>query len=298
MTRTISAPLLAALTASPRRGAECVVLQARDGTVAGFTTWSSAIEIDLSADGGPGPVSCAPRMTLSATTLAAGFDASSFEMTVAAIGDFSQAKVRGGKWRRAKAWQVRVSPGVAGHAPIMRGTVAEDRAEGRKAVLEVRNAAGAFNQSQGSVITPWCRADFGNLATGCPVIREPVPCTVTAVESAFVFAVDLGGTFADNWFFLGSTAFLTGELAGTAEIKVFAYDGTTGGLELFEPLAAAPHVGDTLNLYRGCSKLLKSDNPVLPTCLSYGAVADFRGEPEVPGNRTFMRVSAPGAAYA
>ena len=75
----------------------------------------------------------------------------------------------------------------------------------------------------------------------------------------------------------------------------------TSGAKLLEDIslqAMRSHVGDTLNLYRGCSKLLKSDNPVLPTCLSYGAVADFRGEPEVPGNRTFQRVSAPGASYA
>lgn len=296
--RTIPGPLLAALTASPRRSAECVVLQARDGSLAGFTTWSGALEIDLSADGGPGPVSCTPRMTLSATTLAVGFEASTFELTGACRGEFSGAKVRGGKWRGAKAWQVRVSPGVDGYAPIMRGKIGEGRVEGRSFTLEVRNAGRAWNQSQGSVLGPWCRADFGNAETGCPVVREAVPCTVTAVESSFVFAVDLGGEYADNWFFLGSAAFLTGDLAGTAEIKVFAYDGDTGGVQLFEPLVEVPQLGDTLNLFRGCSKLIKHDNPIIPTCSGYGAGESFVGEPEVPGSRYYHRMSAPGAAYA
>ena len=291
------------MPATPRRAAECVVLQARDGTVAGFTTWSGRLSIDLSADGGPGPVSCKPRMTLSATTLAAGFEAGTFELSGAVdqagtSGAFTRTRVRGGKWRGAKAWQVRVSPGIAGYAPIMRGKVAECRVEGRTFTLEVRGAGRAWNQSQGSVLGPWCRADFGNSATGCPVVREPVPCAVTAVESSSVFAVDLAGDHPDNWFFLGSAAFLTGELAGTAEVKVFAFDGTSGGVELFEPLIEAPAIGDTLNLYRGCSKLLKHTDPIIPTCLSYDAVADFRGEPEVPGSRYYHRMSAPGASYA
>ena len=61
--------------------------------------------------------------------------------------------------------------------------------------------------------------------------------------------------------------------------------------------SVAPEVGDTLILYRGCSRLLKSDDPTVPTCLTYGAVEDFRGEPEVPGNRTFQRVTPPGSTY-
>lgn len=296
--RTVPAPLQAALTASPRRAAECVVLQARDGSLAGFTTWSGPLEVDLSGDGGPGPVTCLPRMTLSATTLAAGFEASTFEFSGAARGEFTRAKVLGGKWRSANAWQVRVSPGVAGYAPIMRGRVGDARIEGRQFTIEVRSAAGAFNQAQGNVLGPWCRADFGVSATGCPVNRTAVNCQVTAVESAFVFAVDLEGVHPDNWFFLGSVAFQTGELAGSAEVKVFAFDGTTGGIELFEPLSAVPEVGDTLNLYRGCSKLLKHGDPIVPTCLGYGAVLDFRGEPEVPGSRYYHRISAPGASYA
>ena len=296
--RTIPAPLLSALTASPRKGAECVVLRDRDGTLAGFSTWSSALTVDLTADGGPGPIVCQSRLTLSATTQAAGFEAGTFEFEGPARGEFIETKVLGGKWRSADAWQVRVSPGTAGYAPVMRGKIGDGRVEGNRFVLEVRDAKAAFNVSQGSVLGPWCRADFGVSSTGCPVEREWVPCTVTAVESDFVFAVDLGGEYDDNWFFLGDIRFTGGALAGTDARKVFAYDGTSGGLELVEPLIAAPEIGAEAEISRGCSKLLKHDNPIIPTCLGYDAVADFRGEPEVPGNRTFQRVSAPGASYA
>ena len=295
--RTTPPALLAALTAGPRKAAECVVLQARDGTVAGFTTWSEAVDLDLSDDGGPGPVECAPRCTLSAVTLAAGFEASNYELTGARGGEFSRAKVLGGKWNHARAWLARMSPGVAGYQPIMRGRVFTGKTRGTKFVLEVRSAAAFFNVGQGSVLQPWCRADFGDATTGCPVPKAPIATTVMAVESAFTFAVDLAGLYPDNHFFLGTVAFTGGALAGTQEAKIFAFDGTTAGIEVFEPLIEQPQVGDACEIARGCSKLLKHADPIIPTCLQYDAVADFRGEPEVPGNRTYQRVTAPGSTY-
>jgi uncharacterized phage protein (TIGR02218 family) len=206
----------------------------------------------------------------------------------------------GGRYRRAVArlFIVNWSDLTEGPARIMQGRVATARVEGSRFVFEVRNAAWAFNVSQGNVLQPICRADFGVQSTGCPVEREWIPCEVTAVESGLVFAVDLGGEYADNHFFLGHVRFLTGSLADTGEQKVFAYDGTSGGMELFEPLVAAPVIGDELEISRGCSRLLKHDNPLIPTCRTYDAVLDFRGEPEVPGNRTFQRVTSPGSSYA
>ncbi len=294
MTRTLSTALAAAHAASPRKGAECVILEALDGTRAAFTTWSSAQRLDLGL--GAGEEACLPGINLSAVTLAAGLDSSSFEMNGPAIGEFTGAKVRGGKWRAAKVWLARISPGVAGYSALMKGTVGEGRVEGRRFILEVRNAADIFNQTWGRVLSPRCSATFGD--SDCTVVRTPVAATVTAVTDAFRFTLNIAGTYADSYFALGSLAFLTGDLAGTAEARVFAYGGAAGSVELTEPLIAVPEVGDTLNIYRGCSQLLKSDDASIPTCLSYGNVLNFRGHWEVPGNRTYLRTSAPGASYA
>lgn len=296
MPRTIPGALATAFGSSPRKGAECLILEAKDGARAGFTTWSGPIAVDLGL--GAGEDDCLPGINLSTVILATGLDAGSFEADGPARGDFSGAKIRGGKWRGARAWLVRVSPGVEGFTPIMAGTVGEGRVEGRRFTLEIRNAADAFNQSWGRVLSPWCSATFGDFATGCPVARTPIACTVTAVTDDFRFTVDLGGVHPDAYFNLGAAAFLTGDLAGTAEVPVAGYVGASGAVELFEPLVAVPEVGDTLNLYRGCSKLLRSENAALPTCVSYGAAADFQGFPEVPSSRFYHKVSAPGAAYA
>lgn len=294
MTRTISAPVLAALTASPRKGAECLVLEARDGTRVGFTTWNRALSLDLGL--GDGAETMSPGMTLSEVTLSVGFDASNFEVSGPLAGDLARAKVLGGKWRKARAWLVRVSPGTSGYAPLLAGRVAEARVEGRRWVFEVRNAADAFNQSIGRVLSPLCSAAFGDAQ--CTVAKTAVPCTVTAVADDFRFTVNLVGAYADDYFARGTVGFLTGELGGTDEVTVWGFDGATGAVELLEPMVAAPEIGDTLNLFRGCSKLLKSTDASLPTCLTYGNVVNFRGHPEVPSSRVYQRVSAPGASYA
>jgi uncharacterized phage protein (TIGR02218 family) len=295
--RTIGVDLAAHLAENAHTLATMLRFDLANGDVLAFTDHDDELTFNL----GDGSASYAPwsGINASAVVLSSGFEVSNFEVTGPIGSTVTRAQILGGRFRNAVArlFIVNWSDLTQGAVQVMRGRVAGTRCEASRFVLEVRNVAAVFNQSQGNVLSPWCRADFGVEATGCPVVRTPVACTVTAVTDAFEFAVDIDGDYDDNKWFLGTVAFLTGELAGTAEFKVFASDGSSGGLELFEPLPQAPQVGDTLNLYTGCSRLLKHENPIIPTCLSYGAVEDFRGEPEVPGNRTYQRVSAPGSTY-
>jgi len=292
--RTTPSPLKAALTASPRKTAECLILEARDGTRAGFTTWDETLKLDLGF--GAGEEDCDRGMNLSAMTQVAGFDVSNFEFSGALKDPFHRAAVLGGRWRRAKAWLVRVSPGVEGYQPLMYGRVSDCRVDDTRFILEVRNPMADLIQSQGSVLTPYCRAKFGD--DRCKVERVPVSAEVTAVVDAFRFTLDIGGTYADDYFNLGTVGFQTGALAGTDEATVLDFDGTTGAVELMEPLVATPEIGDELEIHRGCSKLRMSDDPSIPTCLTYENVVNFRGFTEVPSNRFYHRVSATGTSYA
>lgn len=294
MTRTIAAPLLAALTTPGRLAGECLVIAARDGTRLGFTSLARPQTIDLGL--GAGAEICAAGMMLSEIVLATGFDASHFEASVPLGGAITRAAVLGGRWSAARAWLVRIAPGMAGIAPLMAGRVAEARLEGNQAVFEVRSAADAFNQSLGRTLSPYCSADFGDAQ--CGVVRTAYPCTVTAVAARHSLTISLGGVHPDNFFSRGSVQFLTGPLAGTAETEVFAYGGATGAVALYVPLVELPQVGNTLNLFRGCSKLIKSAAPALPTCLSYANAVNFRGFPEVPGTETYLKIAVPGAPGA
>jgi len=293
--RAISADLAAHFASNAHTLATMLRLDLVNGEILAFTDHSDELAYDL----GDGEATYEPWTGInpSDVVLTTGFEASNFEVT-GPIGDvITRTAVQGGKYRKAQArlFIVNHDDLTQGAAKIMQGRVAVSRVEGSRFVFEVRNALDLLNQSQGRALSPLCSAVFGDAQ--CTVVRTAYPCEVTAVTDAFRFTVDLGGSHADDFFNFGSTDWLTGDLVGIEEAKVFDYNGTTGAIELYEPLFAAPEVGDTLNLYRGCSKLLKSDDASLPTCLSYSNVVNFRGWPEAPGSRSYMKVNAPGTSY-
>lgn len=295
MTRPTPAPLATVLAGSAPLVGECLILAAKDGTRAGFTTLDTAQSVDLGL--GAGAESCASGMVLSAVTLSVGLDASFAEVSGPLGPVLTPAAVDGGKWDDADAWLVQVSPGTAGFAPLLRGKVREARSEDLRFVLEVRNQADALNQSRFRQLTPFCTADFGDAECGYPVV--PVAATVTAVTDAMRFSVSLSGTFANGFFNRGKATFTSGALNGVVADNVFAW--TSGGagagsLVLFEPLAQAPGVGDTLELRQGCAKIRKSGDPAVPTCLGYANVLNFRGYPDVPGSDQVLRYPNPGGA--
>lgn len=294
MTRTLSPTLAAALSAKPRKGgADCVVIEARDGTRVGLTTWDRPLMIDLGV--GADPDLCNPGLIRSAVTLAAGLESSHFEMSGALTGSFTRLNVLGGFWRKAKVWLCWTSPTLAEPlpiAPILYGEVGDCREEAGTFVFEVRNAGDMFNQTHGGVLTPYCRTWFGS--PQCGITRTPYPGEVTAVDGSLRFTVDVAE--ADHFFRYGNVQFTSGELAGVEEAKILSFVG--GEIELFEPLLKAPEVGDEVTIYRGCSKLMKHDDPTLPTCVSYGNGVRHRGHPQVPGSRFYLKVSAPGTSYA
>lgn len=271
-------------------------LDLQDGTVLAFTDHDASLSFNL----GDGAATYQPWTGIdpSAVALSVGLEASNFEVS-GPIGDLvTKTMVLGGRFRKAVArlFLVNWNALADGAVPIMKGAIEEGRVEGSRFVLEVRGLAAPFNETFGRVLTPLCTAMFGDAQ--CGVERTPVAATVTAVTDDFRFTVNLGGTYADDYFNLGGVLFLTGGLADTAEATIISYTGASGAIELLEPLVDTPEIGDTLNLFRGCSKLRLSDDASLPTCLTYDNVVNFRGWPEVPGSRFYHKVSAPGATYA
>lgn len=285
MTRPIPAPLLAELTGSPLAG-ECVVLRSRSGVVAGFTTLSRAFSLDLSADGGPGPVDCTHGMVLSATTLAAGLEASFAELQGPLGPVLTRAAVEGGAWTDAEAWLVRVVPGVAGYAPLLAGKVREARVEDPRFVLEIRNWAELFNQPLEQLITPYCRLRFGSTRCGATPVSSSA--TVTAVTDAMRFAVSYtGAARADDFYNWGEVEFTSGALAGVIAENLFKWDATGAGLAslvLQVPLPVAPQVGDTLTVRQGCPKTRDACKARQPG----GDATPFEGFPDVPGEEVLL----------
>ena len=293
--RTLSSALTTHLAGTAHTLCTMMRLDLRDGSTIALTDHDEAIDFDL----GDGTATYSPSTGImpSDVTLAVGLDSSNFEVS-GPIGDtVTRAASVGGRFTRARVRLFMVNwanPEAA--IKIMEGKIAASRIEGGKFVFEVRNAADAFNQSIGRTVSPYCTADFGDAK--CGITRTAYPATITAVSSAHGFTTDLGGAHDDGFFNYGAASFTSGDLSGLAEIEVFSYTGATGVVELLAPFPAVPQVGDTLNLYRGCSKLRKSDDATQPTCLTYDNVVNFRGFPEVPGSLTFLKVAVPGSAGA
>lgn len=282
MSRPGPSPLLTALAANSRLAGECLVIEARDGTRACFTSLDEPQTIDL--DLGAGDEICSESMVLSAVTLACGLDASFFEVQGALGGAIERAAVLGGKWQDASAWLVRISPGVSGVIPIMAGKVRDARAPGSRFIFEVRNQADQLNQTIGRTVTPYCPKKFGSVECGGTPVE--LSATVTGVTDALRLTVGFTGTFAHDYFNFGRIIFTSGALDGVISENIFDWisgGANAGSLVLWLPLPSLPEVGDTLTIEQGCGHI-RSD------CMArQGDALNFGGEPDVPGTDQILR---------
>lgn len=301
MSRTASAHLttmLAKKGADVQTRARCVWIARRDGTVLGFTDHDRDLTIDLT-DISDVPVTFRADVGIMASdiTLTTGLDADSVEISGPLGSVVTRADVLGRRYNRAQIRMFDVDwnqtwPDVLA---LMAGHIADVKIQGGRFVFEARSVADLYNQPIGRLITPYCTADFGD--SQCGVALTNIAATVTAVTDDFRFTLGgLAGTYANDYFNLGTVVFLSGDLAGQEQVEVFDYVGATGAVTLFAPLAASPSVGDTLYIRRGCSKIRKSDDATLPTCLTYDNVINFRGFPDVPGSDQYLKYPVPGSS--
>jgi len=275
--------------------ARCVKIQLRDYTEYGFTDLDEDIEIALSTDiYTPLTYKSGEGVLPSDIDLSAGLEADNTELVIPLGASITRAAVLGRRFNQAKVWifDIDHSQAVPELLAMMKGTITEARIEEGKAVLEVRSQADFWNVTIGSVMTPRCRADFGD--TQCGKVPEIATGTILSVTSDMVFQTSLGGLYADQYFRFGEIEFMTGDLADLPAREVVNYTGTTGALEIFDPLSTMPAVGDHFLMSRGCSRLKSSTDASVPTCLSYNNVTRFRGFDRVPGSDVYLKIAAPG----
>jgi uncharacterized phage protein (TIGR02218 family) len=300
MSRTLSSENQVMIESRNHYRARCVRIETIQGEVLTFTDHDKALAFvlpDTSADYEE-TYSPSTGIMTSEIVLATGLDVDSCEISGPITAQITAAHILGKKFNRARCWVFDVDwrDPEAGQIRYLGGTIAESRLEGRRFLFEVRNYFDAYNQSIGRVLAPYCTADFGDAQ--CTVGRAPYYATIATVTDDFNFTVSLGGAYANDFFNLGTIVFTSGDLAGIEEIEIFDYVGATGLLQLFVPCPQPPMVGDSIVLYRGCSKLKSSTDTALPTCLSYANVLNFRGFDRVPGSDTYLKIPVPGSAGA
>lgn len=288
MSRPLSPAQVAKLTENAVTAGECLILAARNGTRAGFTSLDVAQAIDLGF--GAGVETCSDSMLLSAITLAATVEASFAEVRGPLGPVLTRAAVENGVWKDAEAFLVRVWPGVAGWAPLLRGKVRECRAEDPDFVLELRNQADQLGAPLERLITAYCHWRYGDPDT-CQATVASAAATVEAVTGTLTLAVSYAGTYADGYFQFGEAEFTSGALAGVVAEALYGFTETAPGLgtiELAEPLEGLAAVGDTLTLRRGCPRTRTG-------CIErQGHALRFGGEPDVPGSEKVWQYPNPG----
>lgn len=292
--RTIAAGLTTHISGTSHTRCNMLLLQFRNGDVIGITDHDEAIDYNL-LDAGLGNVvySAGSGIVPSDVVLMAGVDASNFEASGPLGGLITSRPFSGGSFDRARAWlfQVNWDDVTTGKIPILVGNVSEGRIEGGRFTFQVRSDQDRLNQLVGRLIAPNCSATFGD--GQCTMTPESIVGTVTSVSSAIQFTVSFSGSYANDYFNMGQIEPLTGDLVGIPPVEIF--DWTSAGvITLFTALPAVPGFGETFTISRGCSKLRMSDDPSVPTCLSYDNVINFRGFSEVPGTDQVLKMPIPG----
>lgn len=121
--------------------------------------------------------------------------------------------------------------------------------------------------------TPKCRADFGDHRCKVDLSEHSEPFTVSAVTGVQNITLDITPTLGEYNF--STIAWATGDNAGMA---VEVLQVSTGGVARLLFKTAMPiQVGDTGTVYKGCANTIEA-------CTAYNNLANYRGEPYVPGD--------------
>lgn len=276
--------------------ARCVKFVLRDGFEMGFTDHDEDLVVPVLGSDQYGAITYkADRgLRVGEIDLAVGLDADNTEMGMPFSETIGRAAVLARRFNHARVFIFDADWSNPNPDPLelMAGRIAEARAERNMAVFEVRSQADYWNTVIGSILSPRCRADFGDVKCGA----TPTSYTGTVTESIsnMRFVADVPDNLADDYFRFGEAEFITGGLAGTWPYEIVTSDGYGGEIEVLSPMPGFPEVGDRLLLRNGCSRVKTSTDPLVPTCLTHNNVRRFRGFDQVPGTDRYIRPPIPG----
>ena len=295
MARTVPSTIAAMQAGTLFTLAKCVKIILRDGTILAFTDLDEDIILPPSAAAGNGATYVSGEgVAISDIELSAGINTGSVDIAMP-IGTYVQrADVIGRRFNQATVLLFWIDHSQTNPEPValLKGTVGDARLEEGRVTLEARDLCDKFHVSIGGVLTPRCRADFGD--EKCGVVLTEIGGVITSASTAVTFLTSLSGVYADQYFRFGEIRFTTGELANFPAREVVRSTGSTGEIEVFDPWPAIPAPNDAFIITRGCSRLRLSTDATIPTCLTYGNVTRFRAFPHVPGSDTYLKVPVPG----
>jgi uncharacterized phage protein (TIGR02218 family) len=168
-------------------------------------------------------------------------------------------------WKDANAFQIELRRGYLGES---------FRDSDGMLKTEVRGMTQPLSQNIGQTYATDCNVvEFGDDRCKYPVASITRDAVITAVTSRRAFTVSTVPNTAPAWptqFYNGKVRFITGLNTGfTREVKIADRVGGNFNVEVWDPFANAPLVGDSLKLVPGCDRT-KSN------CKLYANVVNMR----------------------
>jgi uncharacterized phage protein (TIGR02218 family) len=287
--KNIPAPLLGHKRLSATTLCKLMRVEAKDGSVYGFTD----LDIEVTYDDGSGAVTyiCSDGFMPSAIANEAGLSVENADLTgiVAQVStDIDKDTIRSGALDYAfvKIYQVNYEDLSQGHEWIGYGNLGEVTYQDGQYVAEYRSRAQVLKQTNVCALySLTCRAEYGDARCGATLVWANGTVMAPGTEQNLSFTGDTPAQ-ADGYYVPGIVEWLTGANAGRS-MEVSGY--TAGGLvtlmlPLYYPIAA----GDTYRIRIDCPKTPEAcADPLRDRWPLF-----FRGEPNIPVGDA---VQTPGA---
>lgn len=294
MAKTISSQMLSHLSGEVTTLARCMEIERRDGATFYFTSLDVDLVFASHLDNDDTHTYHALGGFLdSAISTDANLSVNTMELTglISEDSDFNLAACRSGLFDAAVVRIMVVNWNNLSIAPVklINGRLGEVTVYPSGAVLaELRSLKQLYQQNIGSIYSQTCRVDLGSPACGVNLADFTFTETVTAVTNTATFTIsNSNGDAVDTWYRQGVVTWLTGDNTGRSiEVKEWVQSG--GHVTLYLPMHGAVVIGDTLDIYPGCSKILLDDQNGCK--VKFNNVINFRGEPYVPGKDALSQV--------
>ncbi len=253
----------------------CWRLERRDGVALGFTGHDRDLMIDGLAH------RAAPGMLPSAIRVSDGLDADTLDVSGALTSEaIRDDDLAAGRWdgARVTVFAVDWSDPAAPPLTLARGELGDVETGDTGFTAELRGPAALLEQPVVEATSPECRAELGDRRCRVDLAPRTTLRRVLAADGA-ALTLDAPEPSANAWGY-GRLRWIDGANGGLAAI-VAASSGAT--LSLRDPPPFAVAGGALVELVEGCDR-------AAGTCAGrFANIANFRGEPYLPGNDLLTR---------
>lgn len=172
---------------------------------------------------------------------------------------------------------------------VRKGTLGQVSAGKTAFTAEIRGLMQSYQQEIGDVYQKSCRVTLGSTKCGVNVAAYTSTFTVTAYYSSDG-SIYTNSTQADYYYDYGLLTWTSSGLNNGRSVEVKRYTNTNGKFIPFLPFTYTPSTGDVFTVVAGC------DGNFTTCSTKFSNVANFRGEPHVPGNDYATSYPAQGSA--